>query len=44
VLGGLAPAVDLYGDLSRLDGGDAYDPGLPERPPARDGEDLFKKR
>ncbi len=41
---GLAPAVDLYGDLSRLDGGDAYDPGLPERPPARDGEDLFKKR
>ena len=36
---GLEPAVDLYGDLSRLDGADPY-----ETPAAFEGEDLFKKR
>ncbi|HEX7041105.1 MAG TPA: SDR family NAD(P)-dependent oxidoreductase [Trueperaceae bacterium] len=40
---GLEPAVDLYGDLSRLEGADPYD-GRPEPSPAYDGEDVYKKR
>jgi len=41
---GLEPAVDLYGDLSRLEGTvDPYE-GRAERSPAFDGEDVFKKR
>ncbi len=40
---GLEPAVDLYGDLSRLEGPDHLE-GRPELPPAFDGEDAFKKR
>lgn len=40
---GLEPAVDLYGDLSRLEGAvDPYDT-RPDRP-AYEGEDVFKKR